>query len=440
MLIDIFYILIYNCIHCLIQYYIYYQLLQHYNTTKENILNTKIRCSVCKPSFYIVVTLLVMIVLLWGCNKDINDLATNIDNMECVVAEDETDDPTVVEDTVKSTQESHDSYIEETEKPNNYAFILSFAGDINFDENWSTMAYYNTTTNGIYDCISPDLIQMMNDSDIMSLNNEFTFSTQGVSMEGKAYTFRAHPSRVGILKELGVDIVNLANNHVYDYGEQALLDTMDTLTKSDIYYFGAGKNLENAMAPVYFEVQGKTIAYVGASRAEKYQMTPQATENSPGILRCYDTSLFIETIKEAKNNADYVIANVHWGTEYSYELEDIQLQTSKDYIDAGADVIIGAHPHVLQGIEYYKGKPIVYSLGNLWFNEKTLDTMLLNIHFNGNDNEESIELEIIPAIQSENVTKLVTKSEEKERIYSFLEDISINVEINKQGLVTEISN
>ena len=131
---------------------------------------------------------------------------------------------------------------------------------------------------------------------------------------------------------------------------------------------------------------------------------------------------------------------MHWGTEYSYELEDIQLQTSKDYIDAGADVIIGAHPHVLQGIEYYKGKPIVYSLGNFWFNEKTLDTMLLNIHFHGNDHEESIELEIIPAIQSENVTKLVTESEEKERIYSFLEDISINIEINKQGIVTEISN
>ncbi len=300
------------------------------------------------------------------------------------------------------------------------------------------MISYNTRTNGIHDSISPDLIKMMNDSDIMTLNNEFTFSNRGLPMEGKAYTFRANPSRVEILKELGVDIVNLANNHVFDYGEEAFLDTLDNLTKSDIHYFGAGKDLKEAMAPVYFEIQGKTIAYVAASRAEKNKMTPQATEDSPGILRCYDTELFIETIKEASNNADYVIANLHWGTEYNFELEDVQLETSKAYIEAGADIIIGAHPHVLQGIEYYKGKPIVYSLGNFWFNEKTLDTMLLNIHFSGDEDEDFIELEIIPAIQAENYTRLVTVEEEKERIFTFLEDISINIEIDKQGIVKEI--
>ena len=82
-----------------------------------------------------------------------------------------------------------------------YEFTLSFAGDINFDENWSTMAYYNTKSEGIYDVISPQLIKMMQDSDIMSLNNEFTFSTRGTPLEGKAYTFRADPSRVDILKD-----------------------------------------------------------------------------------------------------------------------------------------------------------------------------------------------------------------------------------------------
>ena len=102
---------------------------------------------------------------------------------------------------------------------NSYDFVLAFAGDINFDEDWSTMMYYDTAANGIYDCISPELIQMMQDADIMCINNEFTYSTGGAPMSNKAYTFRAHPSRVDILKELGVDIVSLANNHVYDYGE-----------------------------------------------------------------------------------------------------------------------------------------------------------------------------------------------------------------------------
>ena len=180
---------------------------------------------------------------------------------------------------------------------NNWKFVLSFAGDINFDENWYTMQYYNTTANGIYDCISPELIQMMRDADIMCINNEFTYSTRGTPLKNKVYTFRAHPSRVNILKELGVDIVSLANNHVYDYGEESLTDTMATLREAGIEYVGAGHDLAEAMEPVYFEIQGRTIAYVAASRAEKYRMTPQATENSPGILRCYDTELFIRKIK-----------------------------------------------------------------------------------------------------------------------------------------------
>lgn len=340
------------------------------------------------------------------------------------------------EDKEPSNQTGGEEIIEEDLNP--FDFVLSFAGDINFDENWATMKYYNTAENGIYDCISPELIELMKEADIMCLNNEFTYSTGGTPLKGKAYTFRAHPSRVEILKEMGVDIVSLANNHAYDYGPQSLIDTMATLKEAGISYVGAGHNIDEAMEPAYFEVDGKTIAYVAASRAEKNKMTPQATMDSPGILRCYDTELFVETIKEAKKNADYVIAYVHWGTEYSYELEEVQLSTGREYLDAGADIIIGAHPHILQGIEYYNGKPIVYSLGNYWFNNKDIDTILLNIHFYGDDTEEYIELEIIPAIQSNTRTQIVTEESEKERIFSLLEDISINIEIDERGIVREI--
>lgn len=328
----------------------------------------------------------------------------------------------------------------EEEDLNPFSLVLTFAGDINFDENWSTMKYYNSVENGIYDCISPELIQIMRNADIMCLNNEFTYSNGGSPLENKAYTFRANPSRVEILKELGVDIVSLANNHAYDYGEQSLVDTMAVLNQAGIKYVGAGHNIEEAMSPVYFEIQGKTIAYVAASRAEKYRLTPQATEDEPGILLCYDTELFIQTIKEAKQNAEYVIAYVHWGTEYSYELEEVQLITGKEYLDAGADIVIGAHPHCLQGIEYYEGKPIVYSLGNFWFNDKTLDTMLLNVHVYGDDMEKYVELEIIPAIQTNNTTLIVNEQSERQRIFSFLESISINVEIDDDGFVSEKAN
>lgn len=124
-------------------------------------------------------------------------------------------------------------------------------------------------------------------ADVMCLNNEFTYSTGGSPMDGKAYTFRAAPGRVEVLKQLGVDVVK----------------------------------------PVYFEIDGKTVAFVAASRAEKNKMTPQATGEKPGILRCYDTELFQQVIAEADASADFVLAYVHWGTEYSYELEEAQLTT-----------------------------------------------------------------------------------------------------------------
>ena len=318
---------------------------------------------------------------------------------------------------------------------NPYDFTICFAGDINLDENWCTTQFLNQQENGIYDCISPELIEHMNEVDIMCLNNEFTYSTGGAPLEGKLYTFRANPERVEVLKQMGVDVVKLANNHVYDYGKQALLDTFETLENAGIEYVGAGRNLEEAMEPVYMELDGKTVAFVAASRAEKYKMTPQATDEKPGILRCYDTQLFIETIKEADTNADFVLAYVHWGTEYSYDLEEVQLTTGKEYLDAGADAIIGAHSHCLQGMEYYDGKPIIYSLGNYWFNEKTLDTMLLDLHFYGDDEEQYLDVEVIPAVQSGYRTQIACEESEKERIYQFLEDISVNVEIDSAGKV-----
>lgn len=318
-----------------------------------------------------------------------------------------------------------------------YDFTVCFAGDINLDEAWGTTLYLNEQENGIRDCISPELITHMNEADVMCLNNEFTYSTGGAPLEGKAYTFRANPERVAVLQTLGVDIVKLANNHVYDYGRQALLDTFTTLEEAGISYVGAGRNLEEAMQPVYMQIEGKTVAFVSASRAEKYKMTPQATEDSPGILRCYDTTLFLETIAKARENADFVLAYVHWGTEYSYELEEVQRSTGRAYLDAGADVVIGAHSHCLQGMEFYKGKPIIYSLGNYWFNEKTLDTMLLDLHFYGDDENGMLEVQVIPAIQSGFCTTAVTESAEQERIYSFLETISVNIEIDERGIVTE---
>lgn len=324
----------------------------------------------------------------------------------------------------------------EVEITGEYDFTLCFAGDISLDENAVTTAKLDASDGDISKCISPELLEIMREADIMCLNNEFTFSTNGAPLEGKMYTFRANPARVSVLHEMGVDIVQLNNNHVYDYGRQAMLDTFDTLSNAGIDYFGAGHNLEEAMSPVYYTIDDKVVAFVGASRAEKNKMTPQATEDRPGILRCYDTELFLQVIEEADANADFVIAVVHWGTEYSYDLEEVQLTTGKEYLDAGADVIIGGHSHCLQGMEFYDDKPIIYSLGNYWFNNKTLDSMLIELHFSGNDEEEHLEVRMIPAIQTNAATNWVDETEQQ-RIFDFMESISINVQIDENGIVTE---
>jgi len=319
-----------------------------------------------------------------------------------------------------------------------FDFTVCFAGDINLDENWGTTRYMLAQPNGIYDCISEELVSYMQDADIMCLNNEYSYSLHGKPLKGKAYTFRADPKQVEVLQQLGVDAVTLANNHVYDYGREAMLDTFTVLEDAGIPYFGAGETLQRAMEPLYLEVDGKTIALVAASRAEKYKMTPQATDTEPGILRCYDPELFLQVIREAKEHADFCIAFVHWGTEYSYDLEQVQLDTGKAYLDAGADAVIGVHSHCLQGMEYYDQKPIIYSLGNYWFNEKTLDTMLLQLHFSGDDDDTRLTVQVIPAVQSGYRTTYASKFEEQRRIYDFLESISVNVEISDEGIVTPL--
>lgn len=328
---------------------------------------------------------------------------------------------------------------ESAEEPEGYDIVLSFAGDICFDDSCAVMQDYIGQGEKLENNIAPELIKMMRDADMCFVNNEFAYSDRGKPLENKMYTFRASPARASMLQEMGVDIAGLANNHVYDFGAEAMEDTFLALNQIGIDYVGAGRNLEEAMTPVYREIDGKKIAYVAASRAEKFKMTPQATEDAAGILRCYDTELFLQEIREARAQADYVIAIVHWGTEYSTELEEVQTATGREYIDAGADIVIGGHTHCLQGMEYYKGKPILYSLGNFWFNDKPLDSMLVQVRLSGDDKaseitDEHVEVQIVPARQENCKTRLL-EGEDAERLFNDLERISEGVVIDEKGVM-----
>lgn len=298
---------------------------------------------------------------------------------------------------------------------------LAFTGDINFADDWETMQVLRGMPDGLDSCLSANLLERMQAADILLVNNEFCYSTRGAPLPGKLYTFRANPENVQLLQAMGADIVSLANNHVYDYGPEAFEDTLATLLGADIPYVGAGKNIQEAMQAQYFIAGGIKIAYVAASRAEKYIMTPEATSSEPGVLRTYDPALFLQAVQTAKQNADVVIAYPHWGTENTHVLEEAQVELGHMLIDAGASLVIGAHPHCLQGLEYYNGAAVAYSLGNFWFNTATGDTALLEVTL---QSPEDISLQILPCLQKGGVTTLVSDPAEQLRIFSHLQEIS----------------
>lgn len=311
---------------------------------------------------------------------------------------------------------------------------ITFAGDILFDEKYAVMSTMMQNGGDISKAIAPDLIEEMRGADIMMINNEFPYSDRGTPAGGKQFTFRAKPSSVSYLDDLGVDLVALANNHAYDYGEEAFLDTMTTLEEAGITYVGAGHNLEEARKPVYYIIDNMKIAFIAATQIEKMDNpdTKGATESSAGVFRCWNGDNLIETVKDAKQNSDFVIVYLHWGTENAEGIDWAQEKQAPEVADAGADLIIGDHPHCLQKIDVVHGVPVIYSLGNFWFNSKTVDTGMVKVTLN-QDGLQSYQF--IPCLQSGCKTALL-QGEEKERLLGYMRSISGNVKIDEEGYVT----
>lgn len=311
---------------------------------------------------------------------------------------------------------------------------LLFAGDVNLDEDSKPVKRYDREQKGIAGGLSPDLIREMKAADILMINNEFAFSSRGAEAKNKSYTFRANPKRVEILKEMGVDIVSLANNHALDFGTDALIDTFATLEDAGIDYVGAGETLDRAKAPVYYNIGGVKIAFLAASRVV-FAMDWYAKEDRPGMVGTYDPALILESIREADKYSDYVVVYVHWGVEMTNEPVDYQRELAMKYIDAGADAVVGCHPHVMQGLEFYKGKPIAYSLGNFWFNASNRESGLLRLFL---DCDGTFKVQLIPVRVKDTYTYLITDEEEKKAYYDFMEGISFRIEIDNEGFLNNI--
>ena len=203
-------------------------------------------------------------------------------------------------------------------------------------------------------------------ADIRLGNLECVVATTGSAVD-KNFTFRAHPRSLPVLKR-HFDAVALANNHSGDYGREAFAEMLDLLKAQGLDQFGGGHNLREAHTPLIIERKGLRIALLGYN--EFLPRSFEADANAPGSAWSEDEQV-VADIRAARSlyKADLVIPVMHWGWEDESTSSARQRQLARTMIDAGADVIIGGHPHVTQDIEHYRGKPIIYSVGNFVMKE-----------------------------------------------------------------------
>ena len=207
---------------------------------------------------------------------------------------------------------------------------------------------------------------LLSSHDVRIGNLECVVATTGTAEE-KPYTFRADPRTLPVLKR-HFDAVSLANNHSGDFGKAAFAEQLALMDTAGLPYFGGGRDATAAHAPWIVERNGVRIALLGY--VEFKPRSFEADASRPGVAWSGEDDDVIEDIIAARrvHRADIVIPFMHWGWEDEPDPSPRLRAFARRMIDAGADMVVGGHPHVTQGAEYYRGKPIIYSLGNFLFN------------------------------------------------------------------------
>ena len=371
--------------------------------------------------FIAIVTMGILIFKQYKERQRIEEEASAVKSVEMVT---ETVDNGPPEDWLKKFEEPE--VVEEEPKDT----VILFAGDVLFD--YGMPQHYDES--GIAGVVGDNLLTVMNEADITVVNEEFPFGTAGTQAD-KQYTFRCNPKYVVALNEMGVDVVSLANNHALDYGTDCLLQTFATLEQAGVKFAGAGPTLERAKEPQIIEVNDKKIAIVAGSRVVP-TASWGASADKPGMLLCYETAQICESISKAKEDADYVFVYVHWGTEKVDFPESYEKTMAAKFAEAGADAVIGSHPHVLQGMEEVAGIPVFYSLGNYIFNVSIDKTMAVTCNISP---EGLITWKIIPCQAKNGVTEIALGDKATE-IYKHVQSLSTNVIVNDQGEISWIKD
>ncbi len=245
----------------------------------------------------------------------------------------------------------------------------------------------------------PQVVRYLSQDGLTVANLEMPLSTRGVPMP-KWSNLSSHPDVIEDIRRFGIDAVSLANNHMFDYGPDALFDTLEACDRAGLLRCGAGKDIEEALAPATLDANGTPVCVLGVATtlpigsdarqnrpgiapvhvAQSFHIDPNLLAEQPGMLPknrtvadAGDQEAVCDQIRALKRDGTFVIVMMHWGvpehwlSPYTGLLAEYQQPLGHALIDAGADVICGHHSHTLHPIELYRGRPIFYSLGNFLF-------------------------------------------------------------------------
>ena len=272
--------------------------------------------------------------------------------------------------------------------------VFCFAGDLILAEK-PRVAYDN---GGIDAIVDKGIRLLFNDSDFNIANLECAITDEAISPEDKEWTFALPTKYVKAIKEAGIQLLTLANNHILDFGTEALMNTIKILDENGILHIGAGKDLREASKIYIKEIEGKRYAFIGAS-AVIPKDSWKATDDRAGVANGYDTFEICSRIYKLKQYVDKVIVYIHWGKELEVRTGEMQRLIGRRLVDAGADLVVGTHAHVVQEIEYYNNVPIVYSLGNFVYGGTMRDMIILKATFDYSKNEKGdLEIRIYPGV------------------------------------------
>lgn len=293
---------------------------------------------------------------------------------------------------------------------------IAFAGDVHFQDQVRTHLGSPRTA------LDP-IAEELSAADITVVNLETAITTRGTP-EPKNYTFRAPGSALDALEQGGIDVVSMANNHSVDYGSVGLADTLVAARESSIQVVGIGENLQDALQPASFDVQGTTVAILGATQFYDRTATTWAADlDKPGVASALEPEALLAAVKAADQENDVVVVYLHWGLEGMDCPTSGQVELSDELSAAGADIIVGSHTHRILGSGWKNGSFVSYGLGNfIWYSRNSVRATASGVLTVTIQNGEPVQQSLAPAtIPYEGIPKPLSGTAKRAAKTSFKE-------------------